>query len=198
MLGLLQVVMGSLYLAVQLWWEVPSWVLAMALMSSRIRGVKKLRYDIDACARKSVSWGQLIMQFAVEIVLSEGGERCNKAMVILDASAKGTIESPWRRNRRSPIGGQRGMSVKAPPMALQGRNGFRLIVVGNEVVREIEGQKISFGLASLGWAREEGVAYGLWSIVTEGQPVGFVIKLLGRPWGVESLKGVKAFGESPL
>lgn len=111
--------LGLSCLTIQLWWEVPPWVLVVASMSSRSRGVRKLRGDDVTGVGKSMSWRQPIVQSAEEIVLSEGGERCRKAMVISSISTKGTVESPWRRNgTRSLAGGQSGTSVKAPPMAL--------------------------------------------------------------------------------
>lgn len=50
--------MGSLCIAIQLWWEVPPWVSAVAQINSRSREVGELKGDVVARAGKSVSWGQ--------------------------------------------------------------------------------------------------------------------------------------------
>ncbi|RVW45236.1 hypothetical protein CK203_067433 [Vitis vinifera] len=95
---------------------------------------------------KSMSWRQPIVQSAEEIVLSEGGERCSKAMVISSISTKGTRE-----------------------------NELRPTVLGLEAVKEVERLEAS-NLSSLGQAKGEREDYGLWSVETERQPVGSINK----------------------
>lgn len=107
--------MGSSCIAIQLWWEVPPWVSAVAPINSRRREVGELKGDIVAHAGKSMSWGQSLVQSEGEIMSSVGGERCSKVVVISNVYEKNTTESPWRRDgKRSLTSGQSGTSIKAP------------------------------------------------------------------------------------
>lgn len=101
--------MGSSCIAIQLWWEVPPWVSAVAPINSRRREVGELKGDIVAHAGKSMSWGQPLVQSEGEIMSSVGGERCSKVVVISNVYEKNTTESPWRRDgKRSLTSGQSG------------------------------------------------------------------------------------------